>query len=95
METVMSWPNQPEYLQLFSNDGPVTVSVRFSSKEDSHRSITKMNMRWEELGRIIDPETSAPYRYMYLDAYRCLISRYEIDLEKSVLIIVVGNVGLP
>jgi hypothetical protein len=95
METAMSWPNQPEYLQLFSNDGPVTVRVRFSSKEDGHRSITKMNMRWDELNRIIDPETSTPYRFMYFDAYRCPISRYEIDPGKNVLTIVVGNTGLP
>ena len=65
----MTWPNQPEYLQFFSNEGSVTVQVRFSSKNDSHRSITKMNMHWGELDRLIDSETGSPYQYMYLDTF--------------------------
>lgn len=90
----MSWPNQPEYLQLFSNDGPVVVWVRFSSK-DSQRSIAKMSMQWGELDRIIDPLTGEPFKFMFFDAYRCPISRYEIDPKKNMLTIIVGSTELP
>ena len=91
----MLWPDQPEYLQLFSNEGPVTVRVRFSGKNDSHRSMAKMNMHWEELHRIIDQETGMPYLSMFFDTHRCPIKRYEIDPVKNVMTIVVGSTELP
>jgi len=91
----MLWPNQPEYLQLFSNAGPVTVRVKFSDKSDSHSTIPQMKMNWQELERLIDPETGSPYLYMFFDAHRCLIKRYEINPGKSLLTIVVGTTDLP
>jgi len=45
------WPNQPEYLQLFSNEGPAKVHVKFSDKNDSHRSMPSLRFNWQELDR--------------------------------------------
>lgn len=91
----MTCPNQPEYLQLFSNEGPVAVQVKFSGKSDSHRSIAKMNMHWVEFDRLIDSETGNPYKTMNFDSYSCPVVRFEIDPVKNVLTIIVGTTGLP
>jgi len=90
----MQWPNQPEYLQLFSNEGQVIVKVKFASKDDSNRSMPDMKMSWQELGQIMNQETGKPYQYMYIDTYRCPIQRYEIDPVKNMLVIVVGKTEL-
>jgi len=90
----MEWPDQPEYLQLFSGEGDVTVRVKFASREDSFRSMPDRQMSWQELAKIIDHETGKPFMHMYLDTYRCTIQRYEIDPVKNVLTIVVGAVDV-
>lgn len=91
----MIWPDQPEYLQLFSNEGLVKVSVQFSDKCDKHRSMTEMSMHWHELDRLIDPETGSPYNYIYFNTYKCQIKRYEIDPVKNSLTIVIAKTDLP
>ncbi len=91
----MTWPNQPEYLQLFSNEGPATVRVKFSDKSDQHREMAQLKMQWQELDQLSDPETGAPYLYMFFDTYRCPIKRYEIIPEKNLLTIVVGTTEFP
>lgn len=91
----MLWPNQPEYLQLFSNEGEVAVKVKFASKADSHRSMPDMKMDWRELRQITDTVTGKPYHSMYLDTYLCTIQRYEVDTVKNILTLVVGKTDLP
>jgi hypothetical protein len=84
----MLWPDQPEFLQLFSNEGPVTVNVLTSNK----KLVSKMSMHWEEINRIFDPETNTPYQFMYFDTYRGSITSYEIDPVKNMLTIFVGKI---
>ncbi|MBT0652346.1 hypothetical protein [Geomobilimonas luticola] len=91
----MSWPDQPEYNQIFSDNGPVTVCVKFSDKSDSHRSMPPKTMHWHEINRLIDPADDSFFRSMYFDAYRCPVIRYEIDPEKNLLTIIVGKTDLP
>jgi hypothetical protein len=91
----MQWSEQPEYLQLFSNDGPVKVTVRFSAESDKHRSMPEMSMRWSELERLIDPETETYFTFIYCDTHLCPIKRYEIDPAKNSLTIVVAKTDLP
>jgi hypothetical protein len=88
----MQWPNQPEYLQLFSNDGPVKVTVRFSAERDKHRAASIMAMHWKEFERLIDPETGALYMSMYFDTHLYPIKRYEIDPASNSLTIVVAKI---
>ncbi len=85
----------PEYLELFSNTGPVKVSVRFSSAGDKHRSIAESSMHWHELERIIDPESGRPYSSMYFDSHTCPVKKYEIDPAANSLTIVVAKTDLP
>lgn len=86
---------RPEYLGLFSNIGPVNVSVRFSSASDKHRSIAEQSMHWSEFKRLINPETSELYTNMTLDAYTCRVKRYEIEPALNRLTIVIAETDLP
>lgn len=82
----MLWPDQPEYLQLFSNEGPVTIRVKFN---DKLRAMPQLKMQWKEFQKLYDPETGGPYLYMFFDAHKCMIKRYELTPEKNMLTIVV------
>jgi hypothetical protein len=91
----IQWPDQPEYLQMFSNEGPVKVMVRFSAEKEKHRAASIMDMHWKEFDRLIDPETGALYTSMYLDTHLCPIKRYEIDPASNSLTIVIAKTDLP
>lgn len=80
----MLWPDQPEFLQMFSNDGPVTVKVKFA---DKGCSIARFNMNWSELDRLMNPETGSPFQYLCFDTFRHPIARYEIDPVRNQLTI--------
>ena len=84
----MLWPNQPEYLQMFSNVGPITVKIKFSDKS---ASMSERKMTWQELDCLMDQETKSPYSHIYFDTHRFSILRYEIDLVKNLLTIIAGS----
>jgi len=85
----------PEYLCLFSNSGPVKVTVRFSAKRDKHRSMRAHAMHWRELDQLINPETGGLYCCIFLDEHECLIKKYEIDPGANSLTIVIAETDLP
>ena len=85
----MLCPNQPEYLQLFSNEGLVTVKVKFNVVNDIKRSMPEMKMCWHELDRIINRETGVPYQHMFFDTHGCSIIHYKIEPAKNKLTLVV------
>lgn len=84
----------PEYLGLFSNTGPVNVSVRFSAKTDKQRSVAEQSMHWHELDRLIDPETGRFHEKLLIDSYECPVKRYEIDPAQNSLTIVIADTHL-
>lgn len=84
-----------EYLGLFSNAGPVKVSVRFSSAKDKHRSIADQSMHLHEMDRLVDPETGAFFCKLLLDSHECPVKKYEIDPSENTLTIVIAETDLP
>lgn len=86
---------QPEYLECFSNTGPIKVSVRFSSASDKHRTLPKTAIHWSELELLIDCETGMFYSELRFDSHICPIKKYEIVPGLNTLTIVVGKIDLP
>lgn len=87
--------NIPEYLDLFSDTGNVTIRVKFADKSDAGRSMREFNVQWSELSKLIDPESQEPYREMSFDSYVCEISKIEINPKRNSIVIHAGPTGLP
>ena len=85
----------PEYLSLFSNSGPVKVTVRFSAERDKNRSMPAHSMHWHELDRLINPATGEFQRFICTDEHECRVRKNEIDPEKNSLTVVIGKTDLP
>jgi hypothetical protein len=83
----MLWPDQPEYLQMFSDEGPVRVKVKF---QDKNCSIAERKMHWQELDRLMDQEAKSPFRHLFFDTFRYPVVRYEIDPVRNLLTIFAG-----
>ena len=85
----------PEYLECFSNSGPVKVTVHFCAQSDKHRSMPDQSMHWSELDRLIDHATGMFFTELRFDTHQCPVKKYEIAPEKNTLTIVVAQTGLP
>ncbi|QOX78232.1 hypothetical protein FY034_04535 [Trichlorobacter lovleyi] len=85
----------PEYLELFSDTGNVTVRVKFADKSDNGRSMREFNAQWSEMSKLIAPETHEPYCEMLFDSYACEISKIEINPKRNSIVIHAGPTGLP
>lgn len=84
----------PEYLDLFSDAGEVTIRVKFTDSADKGRSIREFNAQWNELKNLIDPDTKAPFSGMYFDSYFCQILKIEIKPARKLIVIHAGSTGI-
>ncbi len=80
-----------EYLSLFSNQGPITVNVKF---KDFDGKVTNQSMKPKEIIRILSPETGEFVRLMSFDEWPFEVYKYEIDPIKSLLTIRARRVGI-
>lgn len=80
-----------EYLLLFSNQGPITVNVKF---KDFDGKVTNQSMKPKEIIRILSPETGEFVRFMSFDEWPFEVYKYEIDPIKSLLTIRARRVGI-
>lgn len=87
--------NIPEYLELFSDTGNVTVRVKFTDNNDKGRSIREFNVQWSEMVKLTAPETQEPYHKMLFDSYACEITKIEINPKRNSIVIHAGSTGLP
>lgn len=73
-----------EYLEVFSNQGPIKVSVNF---KDSKASIASRKMQPGEISKLIDPNMGDFYREMRFDDWLATINKVVLCLEKNTLVI--------
>lgn len=81
--------NEPEYLSLFSNDGPGRVKVRFVGHPGK---IAEQAFAPREVLALIDSNSQRFHRLMRFDDYLFEVHKYEIDPRTQTLTIVAGEV---
>lgn len=79
----------PEYLVLFSGQGPIKVQVKF---KDINGSISDMLMAPGEVDRLISAETGRFITKMMFDECPFEVYKYEIDPINNLLTIIVKKV---
>lgn len=70
----------PEYLELFSDDGPFTVCVKFLR---SGQSVRSFRMCAQELSKLVSADGTSYLKSMTIDEWPHEITRIEIDLAKQ------------
>lgn len=68
--------NLPEYLVLFSGEGPIEVEVYF---EDHDGRIPSKKMRPKEIAALISKNDKGFHTQMTFDDWPFVIAKYEID----------------
>lgn len=81
--------NVPEYTRLFSNRGPVALKIKFS-RSDKFRSMPDMRMGWDEMTKLIDPETGKMYRTLCFNGQSWSIRAYKIYPADDEIVLVVN-----
>lgn len=84
--------SQIEYLSLFSNQGSITVNVKF---KDFDGKVTNQSMKPNEIIRILSPETGEFVTLMSFDEWPFEVYKYEIDPIKNLLTIHARRVKSP
>lgn len=79
-----------EYLLLFSNQGPIEVSVKFKG---SNATISNKSMRPEEIRMLIAPDTGQFIKEMTFDGHPAQIKKIEI-LPSINKIVIQAQLGL-
>jgi hypothetical protein len=74
----------PEYLVLFSNEGPVNVDVNF---EEHDGSISNRKMRPNEIAALISTNGKGFHSKMTFDDWPFAVTKYEIDPARNQLTI--------
>lgn len=85
----------PEYLHMFSNSGPLTIKVRFTSKNDRGRKIAELRAEWTEIAKLFNEQSGQPFNSLRFDSYLCPISKTEVTPQKNLMVIHVGGTSLP
>lgn len=76
--------NLIEYLRVFSNDGLIDVSVKFSG---SKATVANQKMHPDELRLLIDPATGLFYKKMRFDDHTAILKKIEIQPDANKVII--------
>jgi hypothetical protein len=74
----------PEYLLLFSGEGPIRVRVRF---KDFKGHVAESALYADELEKLVSPHTGGFITKMTFDEWPFEVYKYEIDPIKNVLTI--------
>ena len=82
----------PEYLTLFSGEGPVEIFIKFKNLDGFTR---QQRMYPEEIHKLISSETGLFFRQLHIDEWLFDVYKYEIDPIKNQLTIRVRPSGVP
>jgi hypothetical protein len=72
----------PEYLALFSNNGPIKIQVSFM---DSDSSIADFAMESGEIQKLFDQTSGRFYEKMYFDDHLLDIYKFVIDPSNNTI----------